>query len=170
MFFIRLNDRLTRLLMILAAAWSFFLCFFILAEIIFRALNIPFSGAKEIVANSVVIIVFLQIGFAIRSGSMLQADFLVSMFGGRLRRVLLILGYLLGALFFFYLMQAGYERAVRSFMRGEFDGEGAFPVPVWPARWMIVIGSALAGINYVILATIELLGLEPAPLEGETGA
>ena len=71
--------------MVLAAAWAFLLCFVILADIIFRALNMPLQGTKEIVANSVVMIVFLQLGFAIRSRSMLQADFLVHLFGERLQ-------------------------------------------------------------------------------------
>ena len=74
---VRFSDQLTKLLMILGAAWAFFLCFFILADIVTRALNMPISGTKEIVANSVVIIVFMQVGFAVRSGSMLRADFLV---------------------------------------------------------------------------------------------
>ena len=39
----------------------------------------PISGTKEIVANSVVMIVFMQVGFAVRSQSMLRADFLVVM-------------------------------------------------------------------------------------------
>ena len=76
---IRLTDRLTKFLMIFGAVWAFFLCFFILADIISRALNMPISGTKEIVANSVVMIVFMQVGFAVRSQSMLRADFLVVM-------------------------------------------------------------------------------------------
>jgi TRAP-type C4-dicarboxylate transport system permease small subunit len=153
--------------MIMAATWSFFLCFFILAEIVFRAFSLPFSGAKEIVANSVVIIVFLQIGFAIRSGSMLQADFLVAMFNSKVQRVLTVFGYLLGAFFFFFIMQAGYEKAIRSFVRGEFDGAGALQVPIWPSRWMIVLGSGFAGLNYMILALIETFGIDPGPVEGQ---
>ena len=78
---IRLNDRLTKLLMILGATWAFVLCFIALADIIFRAINMPLHGTKEIVANSVVMIVFLQVGFAVRSRSMLSADFLIHMFG-----------------------------------------------------------------------------------------
>ena len=45
---VRLSDRLTKFLMILGAVWAFFLCFFILADIITRALNMPISGTKEI--------------------------------------------------------------------------------------------------------------------------
>lgn len=160
MFLVRVNDTITRFLMILAAGWSFILCFFILADIVFRAINLPLQGTKEIVANSVVMIVFLQVGFAVRSRSMLQADFLVAMFGPRFRRVLIVFGYVLGAAFFLFLLKSGIKPALRSFANGEFDGEGALRVPVWPARFSILLGSGLAAINYIILTLIEVLGLE----------
>ncbi len=159
MFLIKVTDRLTKLLMILAAAWAFILCFFILADIIFRALNMPLQGTKEIVANSVVMIVFLQLGFAVRSGSMLQADFLIDAFNPNLRKFIVVLGLLLGAAFFLFLMKAGIKPALRSFANGEFDGEGALRVPVWPARFTIIFGSGLAAFNYLLLAVIEAFGL-----------
>lgn len=151
--------------MVLAAAWAFLLCFIILADIIFRALNMPLQGTKEIVANSVVMIVFLQLGFAVRSRSMLQADFLVHLFGQRTRTVLKVFGYLIGACLFLLFLKGGIDPALRSFANGEFDGEGALRVPVWPTRFVILLGSALAAFNYVVLALIEALGLaaeEPA--------
>ncbi|MEX3010913.1 TRAP transporter small permease [Hoeflea sp. TYP-13] len=160
MVLIRLNDRITKLLMILAASWAFVLCFIALADIVFRAMNLPLQGTKEIVANSVVMIVFLQVGFAIRSRSMLSADFLIHAFGPGTRRALTAFGFLLGALFFAILFHGGIELALRSFANGEFDGEGALRVPVWPARFTILIGSALAVVNYLLLAVIELFDLD----------
>ena len=158
MLLIRAADGLTKLLMILAAAWAFVLCFFILADIVARAANMPLQGTKEIVANSVVMIVFLQVGFAVRSGSMLRTDFLVGVFGPTGARAMAIFGFVLGAAFFLFLAKAGITPALRSFANGEFDGEGALRVPVWPARFTIIFGSALAALNYVLLAWIELIG------------
>ena len=160
MLLVRISDRLTKLLMILAAFWAFVLCFFILADIVSRAMNVPLQGTKEIVANSVVMIVFLQVGYAVRSRSMLSADFLVEALGPRTRRYMAAAGFLLGAAFFFVLANGGIEPALRSFANNEFDGEGALRVPVWPARFMIIIGSALAAINYALLAAVELFGFE----------
>lgn len=159
MAFVRLSDQLTKFLMILGAIWAFFLCFFILADIITRALNMPISGTKEIVANSVVMIVFLQIGYAVRSHSMLRADFLVAILPRSLQKALLIFAFALGAGLFFFLMKAGITPAIRSFVNWEFDGEGALRVPVWPTRWMIILGAALAGVNYVLLAIVEIFDL-----------
>ena len=159
MFLVRFTDRLTRLLMILGAVWAFVLCFFILADIIFRALNLPISGTKEIVANSVVIIVFMQVGFAVRSGSMLRADFLVLLLPPRMQKLLLVLAYLLGAALFLFLLKAGITPALRSFANGEFDGEGALKVAVWPARFAILVGAGMAGLNYILLTLIEIFDL-----------
>ncbi len=151
--------------MVLAAFWAFVLCFITLADIIFRALDFPLQGTKEIIANSVVIIIFLQIGFAVRSRSMLGADFLVNIFGANTRRYLTVFSFLLGALFFAILFKGAIDPALRSFANGEFDGEGALRVPVWPTRFTILIGSALAVINYLALAAIEAFQLEVAELD-----
>ena len=158
MILIRAADGITKTLMVLAAAWAFVLCFFILADIVARAVNMPLQGTKEIVANSVVMIVFLQVGFAVRSGAMLRTDFLTGMLGPNAQKVLTIVGLILGAAFFLFLAKAGIVPAERSFNNGEFDGEGALRVPVWPARFTIIFGSALASLNYVLLAVIEILG------------
>jgi len=165
MFLVRMLDRTTKLLMILGTVWAFVLCFFILADIIFRALNIPISGTKEIVANSVVIIIFMQVGFAVRSGYMLRADFFVLMLPKPVQKLLLIAAYILGAALFLFLLKAAITPALRSFANGEFDGEGAMKVAVWPARFAILIGAGLAGLNYVLLTVVEIFDLKVEKLD-----
>lgn len=165
MIVVRFTDWFTKTLMIIGAIWAFCLCLVALTDIVLRAGNIPFSGTKEIVANSVVIIVFMQVGFAVRSQSMLRADFLVVNFPAWLQRALQILGLLLGAAFFLFLLDSSIQPAIRSFNRGEFDGAGALQVPVWPARWAIVIGAGLAGVNYALLAIVEIFGLRVEKME-----
>lgn len=156
---IRFTDWLTKTLMIIGAIWAFCLCFVTLADIVLRAMSIPLSGTKEIVANSVVIIVFMQVGFAVRSGSMLRADFLVILLPKWVQKALTVFALILGACFFLYLLNAAVTPAMRSFTRGEFDGAGALQVPVWPARWAIAIGAGLAGLNYILLTLVEIFGL-----------
>jgi TRAP-type C4-dicarboxylate transport system permease small subunit len=153
------TDRLTKGLMILGAIWAFALCFVVLADIVLRLTNMPITGTKEIIANSVVIIVFMQVGYAVRSGAMLRADFMVKMLPASLQKVLNVMALLLGAVFFLYLLQAAVEPAIRSWTRDEFDGVGALKVPVWPARWAIVMGAGLAGLNYVLLTLVEIFDL-----------
>lgn len=165
MFLVRMLDRTTKLMMILGTVWAFCLCFFILADIIFRALNMPISGTKEIVANSVVIIIFMQVGFAVRSGYMLRAEFLVAMLPKWLQKLLIIFAYCLGAALFLFLLKAAITPALRSFANGEFDGEGALKVAVWPARFAILFGAGLAGLNYVLLTVVQIFDLKIDNLE-----
>ena len=144
-------------MMVVAAIWAFVLAFLILANIIGRSVfDSPVYGTAEIVATSIVIIVFLQVGYAIRSQSMLRADFLVIHLPYPIQRFFLVLGYLLGAVFFLMIITGGWEESVLSYIEGEFEGEGALRVPSWPARWMVMIGSVLALINYLVLAYIEV--------------
>ena len=75
---ITFSDRLSKVLMVIAAAWAFGLSFLVMANIIGRTyFDFPIYGTAEMVAASIVIVVFLQAGYAIRSRSMLKADFLV---------------------------------------------------------------------------------------------
>ncbi|NQV55615.1 MAG: TRAP transporter small permease [Rhodospirillales bacterium] len=166
---ITLSDKISKFLMVAAAAWAFGLTFLILADIIGRSLfDQPVQGTAEIVTASIVIIVFLQAGYAIRSRSMLKADFLVIRFPKPVQRVLLAIGYLLGAAFFLMIVTGGWEESVMSWVENEFEGEGALRVPSWPARWTVMGGSALALINYLVLAYLDIF--EPEKLDSELDA
>jgi len=154
---ITFSDRLSKFLMVVAAAWAFGLSFLVLGNIIGRfAFDAPIYGTAEMVAASIVIIVFLQVGYAIRSRSMLRADFLVEHLPQWLQRTFLAIGYFLGAAFFLMIITGGWEESILSFVEGEFEGEGALRVPSWPARWTVLAGSGLAVINYLVMAYIDV--------------
>ena len=164
---IMFSDRLSKFLMIAAAAWAFGLAFLVMANIIGRTVfDFPIYGTAEIVAASIVIVVFLQAGYAIRSRSMLKADFLVEHLPDKVQRTLLAIGYLLGAAFFLMIITGGWEESIASYVDGEYEGEGALRVPSWPARWTVLIGSGLAMINYLVLAYIDVFDLERLDPEG----
>jgi TRAP-type C4-dicarboxylate transport system permease small subunit len=165
MWMITHSDRVAKLLMIQAAVWAVILCFVIVADVIGRGMfNSPLQGTPEIVANSIVMIVFLQSGYAIRSRSMLRADFLIDLFHPAIRRLVLALGYLLGILFFVILISGAIDPAIHSWTSGEYEGEGALRVPSWPTRFIILIGAALGVINYLVLAFLDVFS--PADASG----
>ena len=148
---------MSKFMMIFAATWAFGLAFLILANIIGRSIfDSPVYGTAEIVSTSIVIIVFLQVGYAIRSRSMLRADFLIIHLPESVQRIFLVIGYLLCATFSLMIITGGWEESILSYIEDEFEGEGALRVPSWPARWIVLIGSALALINYIVLAYIDL--------------
>jgi TRAP-type C4-dicarboxylate transport system permease small subunit len=153
-----ISDKIAKFMMVMAATWAFILTFIIMADIIGRGVfNDPVQGVREIVANSIVIIVFLQAGYAIRSRSMLSADFVVNLFPRWARRAALALGYLLGVVFFVLIIWGGWQLAIDSWVGGEFEGEGALRVPAWPTRFLILVGSALAIVNYLVMAYLDVV-------------
>jgi TRAP-type C4-dicarboxylate transport system permease small subunit len=168
---ITFSDKLSKFLMVIAAAWAFGLSFLVLAAIFGRGVfDTPIHGTAEIVAASIVIIVFLQAGYAIRSRSMLKADFLVSRLSDGVQRYLLGFGYLLGAAFFLMIVTGGWEESILSYVENEFEGEGALRVPSWPARWTVLIGSTLAMINYCVMAYIDVFRPDIPDLEYDLDA
>jgi len=163
---ITFSDRLSKFLMIVAAAWTFGLAFLVMANIIGRTyFDFPIYGTAEIVAASIVIVVFLQAGYAIRSRSMLKADFLVDHLPDKIQRTLLAIGYTLGAAFFLMIITGGWEESIASYIEGEYEGEGALRVPSWPARWTVLIGSGIAVMNYLVMAYIDIF--KPSSMEDE---
>jgi TRAP-type C4-dicarboxylate transport system permease small subunit len=156
----RLNDWLAQALLVVAATLAFLLSFLVVADVIGRTVfNSPVKGTPEIVSISIVIICYLQAAYAIRSGGMLRVDAFVSVLPARVRDALGVLGALLGAAFFGFILWGAYEPAAYSWTSSEFEGEGALRVPVWPARFIIILGSALAVLNYLLLALRSLQGM-----------
>jgi len=153
----KLNEWAVRGMLAVAAILAFLICFLVCADVIGRVVfNSPVKGTPEIVSFSIVVICFLQAPFAIRSGGMIFVDAVTSRLPPLAQRVLEIAGYLLGLTFFVIVCWGSLEPAAHAWTSNEFEGEGALRVPVWPARFIIILGTALAAFNY-LLATIERL-------------
>jgi TRAP-type C4-dicarboxylate transport system permease small subunit len=103
---IRYSDQLSKFLMILAAVWAMGLSVLIVADIVGNnVVGHAIPGVREIVISSVVMIVYLQLGYAIRSHSMLRADSLLFAMPLVLRRIALALGYALGLALFLMILR-----------------------------------------------------------------
>jgi len=148
-------DRLSRFTMVLAAAFTFVLAIVLLADVVSRAaVGRPVSGANDIVGNAIMMIVFLQAGYAVRCRSMQRTDFLLGLMPWPARRIALASGYALGALLFVAIAVANWQPALTA------PGGGS-GVAAWIAHVVIVAGAALACVNYGLLAALDLTGSEP---------
>lgn len=158
---LQLLQRLNRGLMVLAAFWAFFLAVNITLDILGRGLlNQPLTGTVEIITNSIAIICFLQVAYAVQSRSMLRADFFIHLFPNSVRRSLNVLGYLAGAIIFALIVYGCFEPMLQAIDRGDYGGDGALRVPVWPSYCIIIAGSFLAALSYFVLLAQELTGME----------
>ena len=158
--FDRINARLVHVLLAIAALLTFALSFLVVADVIGRVvINSPVKGTPEIVSMSIVIICFLLAGYSVQSGSMLQADILVGLFGRRGPLISALLSGVLGAAFFALIVWGSYEPAIHAWNSDEFEGEGALRIPVWPARFVVMFGSLLVAVIYFGQAATAAVGL-----------
>ncbi len=149
-------DKVNRWLMALSALWAFMLAVIITIDVTGRGLfGAPLTGSLEIITNSIVVIAFLQISYAVRSKSMLRADFILHLLPSALRRGLEAIGLLCGFAVFALLCYAVLDPLRDAFVSGEYEGEGALRVPTWPIYTVIAFGAALAAVNYVLLVIDE---------------
>jgi TRAP-type C4-dicarboxylate transport system permease small subunit len=120
------------------------------------ALNAPLQGTPELVSSAIVIICYLQAVYAIRSGGMLETDAIVSHFPPRLRSIFRFVVSLLGVLLFGLVFWGTIDGLAHAIESGEYEGEGALRVPIWPVRLAVLVGSGLAAVAYVLLALRHL--------------
>ena len=153
--------RLVNKILIVVAAIGLVLIAVIIGSDVFgRGLfNTSIIGVAEVVANTLVIIAFLQLPYTVHVGGMLRSE-LIDMLAPRpIARLLRLVGYLLGALFFGLIAWAEWGHMISSWVTGEFEGHVSFAVPVFPSRLVIVAGSILAVLTYLLLAILAAIAL-----------
>jgi TRAP-type C4-dicarboxylate transport system permease small subunit len=172
--FNRINDRVVHVLLALAALLTFCLSFLVVADVIGRGVfNSPVKGTPEIVSMSIVIICFLLAGYSVHSGAMLRTDVLIGAMGRRGPTIATLLSGVLGAVFFGLIVWGSFEPALHAWNSGEFEGEGALRVPVWPARFIVMFGALLVTLIYLGQAATAAASLvrgtpEPEPPQRTT--
>lgn len=140
-----------------AAIWAFVLAFVILADVLGRIIGFAVQGTVELVANSIVAIVFLQFPLTIARGSFLRSTVIYDAVPDRGRQIIDLFSCLLGLGIFVAIAWGGWADMITSFRIGEFEGEGALRVPVYPTRAIIFVMSVLSVLCYLQLIA-RLLG------------
>ena len=143
-------DGLAKLTMVAAAFCAFGIAFLILIDVVARNTGHTFVGVPEYVRNTLIVIIFLQLPYAVRIRSMLSVDIFVDALPGAARLPIAVFGYFLGVAFFGALAYGAFEPAVNAWVKGEVEGEGVVDVAAWPARFAIFFGGALAAVLYAV--------------------
>ena len=139
----------------LGTIWIIGLMLLINADIFGRtALNAPIAGVAELVAFSIVGIVFLQLAHTLKSGSMTRSDVLLNVLEHRapaLRELILALFHLVGAVLlgliawrFWPSVAQAWEFPARHFM----GNPGFFTVPQWPLFAIMQIGIVAISLQF----------------------
>jgi TRAP-type mannitol/chloroaromatic compound transport system permease small subunit len=141
----------------MSAVGSVLICLVMLLicmEVVLRSFfGISIPAVADVVAASIVAIVFFQVAGALRSGRMVRTDIFIDPFVRRMPsagHALLGLLDLGGALMFGIVAYASRKPFVESWVDNEFFGVvGIFTAPVWPALLVVVIGSVLTCAEYL---------------------
>ena len=157
----RWSDLTAKALLAFAATLAFLLSFLVVADVVGRTVfSSPVKGTPEIVSMSIVIICFLQASYAIRSGGMLHVDVLPALLPPRGRETLAALGCLLGFAFFAVIVYGGIDPLAHAWSSDEYEGEGALRVPSWPARFVVLLGSGLAALDYLLAFALHIKNIK----------
>lgn len=141
----------------LGTVWIFLLMVLINSDILGRELfSTPVRGTTELLALSIVGIVFLQLGHALMSGRMTRSDMLIEnllIARPRAGRALQGIFNLLGVVFLVIIFWGSLALFQEAIEIGEYVGAaGDFTAPTWPIRLLILIGAAATGLQYLIMA------------------
>ena len=156
----------------LGTAWVLGLMGLVTLDVLARYLfNAPINGVTEFVELSIVGIVFLQLGAAVRAGRITRSDGLYS----KLLTDRPTLGHTLGcafdlsgALFAVLILYGGVPRLIEAYQRSYFVGnEGLFVFPLWPVRLILVVGCVVAAGQFLIFAWRHGLALRLAAQGGK---
>ncbi|MDZ4135633.1 MAG: TRAP transporter small permease [Paracoccaceae bacterium] len=148
-----------RVIHVISAVWVLLLGFGIIADVMGRSLfSYPIRGTTEIIKASVVAITFLQLPLAIFSGSMLRTEIFADALPPVWRKLLRTVGYILGAILFLLIVYSAWDETVASFLKGEYEGEGALRVPTWPVRFMLIGTSVFSAFAYLSMIWMDWTG------------
>ena len=156
----------TEILSTVSAFWGLLLCGVYLWDIIGREMfNAPFQGTHELVANSIVGILFLELPSSIKRRAMIRTVFIFNVVSDKIRRTIDCSTYILGILLFAAIIWGGWETMITSWELKEFEGAGSFEVPVYPVRTLIIIFSGICCLIYLQLLYHTVTG-KIAPKKG----
>ncbi|WP_366658290.1 TRAP transporter small permease subunit [Fodinicurvata sp. EGI_FJ10296] len=141
-------DRLTAIMSAVGTAIILVIMMLIVADVVGRAaLGAPIAGVPEIVAMSILAIVFLQIANTLARGKLTRSDALLGALyrrsprAGRLLDGVMHLG---GAFLIGVLINAFWPLFLRSYGRNEMVGAvGQFNAPIWPVHGIVLAGSVV---------------------------
>jgi TRAP-type C4-dicarboxylate transport system permease small subunit len=131
------------------------------ADVLLRNLaNRPIDGVAELVATSIIVIVFMQLPATLRHGRMARADLFIDPYilrrpqaGKRLRALFSLAGVFACAV----IAYSTWPLLQRAWTDDEYLGiEGLFTFPIWPMRVVVVLGASLACLQYLLLAWQDL--------------
>ena len=129
---------------IVSAAWISSVAVLILYDVVGReAFNTPFHGTNEIVANSVLSILLLQLPLSVINRSSLRTTILFDKVGIKGKKTIDAISYSLAALLFLGIAIGSWPNMIEAWEILEQEGSGVIEIPVYPIRTLVVFVGAV---------------------------
>jgi len=152
----RISHAIAHLLVIIAAVALLLMMVHVTADVVGKyVFNAPIPGTAEVVASYYMVsAVFLPLAWVeITEGSII-VELLYDLFGRRAKTLVLAMATALSALFYGGLAWLSWQPAVQAWRISEMV-EGTWRVVIWPTKFLLPIGLALACL-VMILRLIEI--------------
>ena len=130
---------------VISAVWIGSVALLILFDVTGREFfNSPIYGTNEIVSNSVLSILFLQLPLSILSRSALRTTIFYGVVGTRGKGWIDAVSYALAGLLFLCIAIGSWPNMIEGWEILEQEGSGIVNIPVYPIRTLVIVVSAMA--------------------------
>ena len=151
----------------LASSTIAFTMLLICADVAMRSFfSVPINGVSDFVAYSIVSCVFVQLGSTVRTGKLINAEFLMQ--DWVVRKPILAAGanlvyFVVGSLILWAALVWLWNDFTRSYANGDYTGAvGAYQITLWPFKLAVAVGCAVAMVETVRQAGFHLVSLARA--------
>lgn len=152
-------ENLARLLHRTGAVLTLLVAALVLLDVIRRNFfGQPFFGTPELVANTMLILVFLQVPYVLISRRLLRVSAIVDRMPVKVGQLSEAMGYLLGAVFFLVLVTFSWNPLIRGLASGEYFGNVMFRIPAWSIRIPAMALWAVCLVCCLVMALRSLKG------------
>jgi TRAP-type C4-dicarboxylate transport system permease small subunit len=143
-------DVLLRVLNYISVLAILFTAVWIFSDVVGRFFfGSPVPGTTELIKSVLLAIVFLGVPLTLRRNAHIRTTVLVRRFSRKGKIAASVIGSCIGAVIFALVCVYGWEAAVKAWEVHEFEGV-QLRVPTYPSRFIMVLGSGLLVIQYLI--------------------
>lgn len=169
-----LIDAIARAFNVISAVWLAAIALLILADVVGREfLGTPVYGTNEIVSNSVLSILFLQLPLSILRRSALRTTIFYGVVGSRGKGWIDAASYALAGLLFLAIAIGSWPNMIEGWEILEQEGSGIINIPVYPIRTLVIVVSAVTTVVCSLLVYQSLFHPKPSgepPPDAETAS
>ena len=156
----RLVESFAKVLNVISAIWLSSIAILILFDVVGREFfGAPIYGTNEIVSNSVLSILFLQLPLSILTRSSLRTTILYGNVGISSKAAIDGISYFLAGLLFLAIAIGSWPNMLEAWEIREAEGSGIVTIPVYPIRTLVVFVSM---VGVVVSSVLVLRSIFPS--------